>query len=190
MGARREDVRRANGIKIINEINGKLKFLYRKNRFLSPEVLRMFFSALVQPHLDYGSPAWYTNLTEKNEKKIQIMQSKCIRFCLRLGKMHHICEKDFRSINWLPTRKRVNQCINTITFKFVNNACLKQIFEFVPHCRIDIGNKFSKLKIPFRKTNKGQKTISFFGSSLWNSSPELIKKTDNLNTFNRNVKKY
>ena len=60
----------------------------------------------------------------------------------------------------------------------------------MPHCRIDAGNKFAKLKIPFRKAKKGQKAISFFGSSLWNSSPELIKKTDNLNTFNRNVKKY
>ena len=99
MGARREDVRRANGIKIINKKNGKLKFIYRKNRFLIPEVLRMLFDELVHPHLDYESPAWYTNLTEKTKNKIQIMQNKCIRFCLSLGKMHHICEADFRSIN-------------------------------------------------------------------------------------------
>ena len=107
--------------------------------------------------------------------------------------MHHISEEDFRLINWLPTSKRVDQCINTITFKFVNNTCpyyLKEIFEFAPHCRIDTRNKFAKLKIPFRKTNMGQKAISFVGPSLWNRLPELIKKTDNLNTFKRNVKNY
>ena len=82
-------------------------------------------------------------------------------------------------INWLPTSKRVDQCINTITFKLVNNTYpdyLKEVFEFAPHCRIDTRNKFAKLKTPFRKTNMGQKAISFVGPSLWNSLPELIKK--------------
>ena len=64
------------------------------------------------------------------------------------------------------------------------------MFEFAPQCRIDSRNKFAKLKIPFRETNMGQKAISFVGPSLWNSLPELIKKTDNLNTFKHNVKNY
>ena len=96
-------------------------------------------------------------------------------------------------INWLPTNKRVDQCINNVTFKFSNNTYpyyLKEIFEFAPHCWIETGNKIAKLKIPFRKTNMGQKAISFFGPSLWNSLPELIKKVDNLNTFTRSVKKH
>ena len=118
-------------LKVINNINGKLKFLYRKNRFLSPELRRMLCSALIQPHFDYACPVWHPNLTEKTKKKIQIMQNKCIRFCLRLDKMDHITDEDFRLLNWLPTSKRVDQCINTITFKFVNNTCpyyLKEIF--------------------------------------------------------------
>ena len=52
----------------------KVKFLYRKNRFLSPELRRMLCNALIQPHFDYACPAWYPNLTEKTKKKIQIMQ--------------------------------------------------------------------------------------------------------------------
>ena len=87
-----------------------------------------------------------------------------------MDKMHHISEEDFRSSNWLPTSKRVNQCINTITFKFVNNTCsyyLKEFFKFPPYCRID--------KIPFYRINIRQKAISFVVPSLWNSLPELIK---------------
>ena len=48
--------------------------------------------------------------------------------------------------------------------------------EFAPHCRIDRRNKFSKLKILFRKTNMGQKVMPFVGLSLWNILVELIKK--------------
>ena len=63
-------------LKVITKMNGKLKFLYRKNRFLSPELRRMLCNALIQPHFDYACPAWYPNLTEKTKKKIQIMQNK------------------------------------------------------------------------------------------------------------------
>ena len=39
-------------LKVLNKINGKLKFLYRKNRYLSPELQRMLCSVLIQPHFD------------------------------------------------------------------------------------------------------------------------------------------
>ena len=113
------------------------------------------------------------------------MQKKCISFCQRLDKMHHISEEDFRSINWLPTSKWVNQCISTTQFKFLN-----KIFEFASHCRIGRRNKLTKNKILSHKTNMGQKAISFSGSSLWNSLPELIKKTDYSNTFKQNFENY
>ena len=38
-------------LKVINEINGKLKFLYRKNRFLNIELRRMLCNAPFQPYL-------------------------------------------------------------------------------------------------------------------------------------------
>ena len=166
-------------LKVINKINCKLKFLYRKNKFLSPELRRMLCNALIWPHFHYACPAWYPNLTEKMKKEIQIIENKCTTFCLRLGKMHYISKEHFRLIHWLATSERVDQCIKAITFKFVNNTCphyLKEIFEFALHCRIDTRNKFAKLKIHFRKTNMGQKAISFIGPSLWNSLPEVFKK--------------
>ena len=57
--------------------------------------------------------------------------------------MHHIPEEDFKSISWLATSKRFNQCIGTITFEFVINTCpyyLKEIFEFASLCRTEERN--------------------------------------------------
>ena len=88
-------------VKMINKINEKLKFLYRKNRYLIKELRRMLCNALIQPHFNYACPAWYPNLNEKMQKKIQIMQNKFIRFCLKLDKMRHVSEEEFKSINWL-----------------------------------------------------------------------------------------
>ena len=102
-----------------------------KNRFFRPKFRRMFCNVLIQQHFDYTCLAWYRNFTEKKKKKIQIMKNKCIRFCLRLGKMHHMSEENFKLLNWLPNCERLDQCINNVTFKFVNNTCpyyLKEIF--------------------------------------------------------------
>ena len=112
---------------------GKVKFLYRKKIYLTKELRRMLCNTLIQPHFDYACPAWYPNLDEKAKMKIKIMQSKCIRLCLKLDKMHHISEEEFGLINWLPTSKSVDQCINAITYNFVNNTCpyyLNETFEF------------------------------------------------------------
>ena len=60
------------------------------------------------------------------------MQNKCICFCLKLDKMHHIFE-DFEMINWLPVDQRVQQSLNVTVFKYVNNACpyyMKEVFEY------------------------------------------------------------
>ena len=109
------------------------------------------------------------------------MENNYTRFCIRLDKMQHISLTEFRSINWLPARERVHQCINAITLKLVNKNCpfyLNEIFGFAPHCRIDTKNSFTELKHPFRKTNTGPKTLSYMGPFLWNNLPETIKKND------------
>ena len=119
------------------------------------------------------------------------MQNKCIRFCLRLDKMQNISLAEFRSINWLPTKEKVHQCINARTFKIVNKSCpfyLNEIFEFARYCRIDTRNSFAKLAHTFRKTNTGQKTLWYIGPPLRNNLPKTIKKPDNFNTIKNNVK--
>ena len=88
------------------------------------------------------------NLAPKSYRKIKIMQNKWIRFCLRLDKMQHISLTQFRLINWLPTKERVHQCINALTFKFVDNNCpfyLNEIFEFALPCWINTKNNFTVL---------------------------------------------
>ena len=178
---------------VINKINGKLKVLYRKNRYLTKELRRMLCNALIQLHFDYACPIWYRNLDEKTKKKIEIMQNKCICFCLKLGKMLHISKEVSGLINWLPTSKRVGQCINNITFNSVNNTCpyyLNKIFEFALHCRITTRNNFSKFKNHFRKTNMGQKQFLILVLLSGRACLTLLKKTSSLNTFKHNVKKH
>ena len=51
-------------LKVINKINSRLRFLYRKNRFLSPSLRRLLCNSLKQHYFDYACSACYPNLTK------------------------------------------------------------------------------------------------------------------------------
>lgn len=39
--------------------------------------------------------------------KLQVTQNKCIPFCLKLNLRQPIGAKEFKKINWLPTKERL-----------------------------------------------------------------------------------
>ena len=89
-------------LRVIEKINSILKFLYRKNWFLDVPLHRLLCNALIQPHFDYVCTTWYPNLSKKLNDKLQVTQSKCIRFCLKLQSREHISNEHFHKLNWLP----------------------------------------------------------------------------------------
>ena len=89
-------------LKIVCKINTRLKFLYRKNKFLSSQLRTLLCNALIQRHFDYACSVWYPNLNKKFKTKLQTLQSKCVRFCLQLDNNAHAGITESKQINWLP----------------------------------------------------------------------------------------
>ena len=185
-----------------DKVNARLKFLHRKNKYLTPNLRRLlcnaliqpqFCNALIQPHFDYACSAWYPNLSKKLKTRIQTSQNKCVRFCLQLYKMSHISQKEFETINWLPIKETYNQCVNSMVFKYFDNQYphyLNEIFMKAPESSSSLRNSYQKLQQPFRKTNTGQNALSFIGPALPNKVPKEIKRTTNLNAFKHSLKKH
>ena len=101
-------------LKFISKVNCRLRFLYRKNRFLLQPFYRLLYNALIQPYFDYECSAWYPNLNNRLKSKLQILQNKCISFYLNLNSRAHIGLTEFDKINWLPTNDRSKQCISNV----------------------------------------------------------------------------
>ena len=107
----------AMALKVMNKINGMLKFLYRKNRYLTLYLKQLLRNALIQPRLIYACSAWYSNLNKKFKRKLQTIQNRSIRYCLKLYKRSHIGIKYFEKINFLPVCERFNQYLCSNAFK-------------------------------------------------------------------------
>ena len=85
--------------------------------------------------------------------KLQVTQNKCIPFCLKLNSRQHIAAKEFKKINWLPAKERVEQRIATKAFNYWKGTSPRSHMA---------------LEIPLKNSNLGQNSISFIGSSIWN----------------------
>ena len=178
-------------LKVINKINAKLKFLYRKNKFLNPALKRLLCNALIQPHFDYACIAWQANLNQNLKKRLQVMQNKCVRYCLNLGNRAHIGFSEFKQINWLNTSDRFLQCICATSFNFFKGKCpeyMREVFDTAHQSNISTRFSYLKLNLPKRKTNMGQKTLSYLGPQQWNKLPNELKKCVSLNTFKHKIK--
>ena len=180
-------------LNVINKINSKLKFLYRKNKFLTPDLKRMLCNALIQPHFDYACSAWYPQLTMNLKKKIQVAQNKCIRFCLELENTAHIGYKEYVKINWLNTSQRFIQCLCTSAFKYFQGKCpeyMNEFFQVAHQSNITTRSSCMKLFHPFRRTNMGQNNISFLAPKEWNKLPLELKLCNTINTFKHKLKAF
>ena len=169
-------------LQIIKKIKTRLRFLYRKNRFLSHPLRRLLCNAIIQPHFDYGCSAY---LNKSLKKKLQTLQNKCICFCLNLNNRDHIGLTEFEKINWLPINNCFEQCISSTTFNFFNNrspAYMNDVFKLTDHPITKIRASFLKLIQPSRNTNYRQKTLSYLAPNIRNSLPVSLKVTEGLNT--------
>ena len=181
------------GLHVLNKLNSKLKFLYRKSRFLSLPLRRLLCNALIQPHFDFACTAWYLNLNQGIQKKLQTFQNKCIRFCLQLDNRTHIGIDEFKAINWLNVSDRFKQCVSASVFKFFHEKSptyMAEIYTPQTNNRISTRRSFLKLTQPSRRTKQGQKCLSYIGPSIWNKLPDKIKDSKNLNSFKHKFKDY
>ena len=159
-------------LNVVNKINNKLKFLYRKNSFLMPALRKLLHNALTQPHFDYAFSTWYPNLTRKLKHRIQTTQNKCMNFCLQLDKLKDTPHEELECLNWLPATW-FKQCVNIIIFKYFNEQCpnyLNEVFNVAIEDKFQLRGSFQKLKCPFHKTNTSQLALSYVGPTFWKNS--------------------
>ena len=131
---------------------------------------------MIQPHFYYTCSAWYPNVTQKLKKKLQVMQNKCIHFCLQLDKMSTISHKEFKLvITWFE------QSVISVVFKFINDSCqyyLDEVIEFAPKGNIILRNNF--LNNIFEIQTLVKKSLIFYWSFVLQSNPRDLKENRQL----------
>ena len=78
-------------------------------------------------------------------------------------------------------------------FQFPNDQCpdyFDELFCPVGETGVITRSSNNKLKVPFRKTKLGIKSLSYVGPNTWNNLPDNLKSPTSVNSFKHYIKKY
>ena len=179
---------------VLQKANARLKFLYRKKEFLTQHTMKLLVMSLIQCHFDYCCTIWYPGLTQMLKNKFKITQNKLIRLVLNLEPRSHIGSDHFRSLNWLPFNKHVDQIILCNVFKVKNGLYPDYLKEtFIPQDMVHQHNTRACARGAFaipEVKGFGSKSFSSLGCFLWNGLPAELTHLKRLSSFKTKVKKY
>ena len=97
-----------------------------------------------------------------------------------------------QSLNWPTVSDIIRGETATTVYKSLNGLVpeyLSSLFEKRSTRNVrELRNTETDLSIPLRKTNSGQRALSFRGPMLWNSLELDVKQAPSLATFKRRIK--
>ena len=196
---------------VISKANSRLKFLYRKSKFLTFHTRKLLVMSLIQCHFDYACSFWYPGLTQSLKTRLQTTQNKVIRFVLQMGNRSHVGQEQFSYLSWLPVSKRVEQImlchVHRVKYGLAPEY-LGEHFKPLPdvhgHCTrsnkvanpdsdyfaseftfADSG-RFSKPRVG----SFGLKTFTNNGINLWNNLPQDLRVIAEPYQFKGAIKKF
>lgn len=177
--------------KLLNKSASKLKFLYRNTRQLDFKIKKLLVLALVQCHFDYACSAWYSGLTVKIKNKMQVMQNNMIRFILCKPSRYHVTFNDFKKVDFLPVKLRVEQLKLNHMFNIINGIAPKylgsQIVMVHTQHTHETRASVRSCKVPSAKS-VARNSFFYTGIMLWNSLPLNIKMAETKRDFKQKVR--
>ena len=114
---------------------------------------------MIRTFFDYVCNAWYPNINKK--LKIRLRGAP--------NKFQRIKSKDFEKINWFSIHERVSRFCLCCVYKIFTKNCPNFFNEISLPLEINgvhTHSSYQKLIVPHRKTNAGQKALSYTGPSL------------------------
>ena len=177
--------------KVLSKVNGRLKFLIRKSKFLDLKTRISVVNAIIQCHFDYACSSWFSGLSASTKSKLQICQNKLIRFVLDLSPRTHIGWEHFKMTGWLPIEYRVHQLKLGHMFKiFDKEAPSYQLENFrllKEHHAYITRSSIHNFILP-GVNSAGRNSFYYTGAKLWNSLLGELKSITTLPHFKQCVK--
>jgi hypothetical protein len=97
--------------------------MYRKANCLYAETRKTLSMILIQCHFDYSCSSWYTGISQALKNKLQVAQTKTVRFIKSMRPRTSIKQTELSSLGFLNVKNRVKQLRLNHDHKIFNNAC-------------------------------------------------------------------
>ncbi len=146
--------------------------------------------AFVTARLDYGNSLLY-GLPDNQINRLQLIQNAAARVVAKIRKYDHITPIR-KELHWLPIKARIEFKILLLTWKALHGQAphyLSELLTIQTYNRQLRKGSQNLLKVPRTyKRTCGDRAFEKAAPQLWNSLPEKIRSTENLETFKSQLK--
>ena len=178
---------------VLRKANARLHFLYRHSSYLNERSRRLLCSALIQCHFDYCCSSWFSALSVKLKKRLQVTQNKVVRFILSMDPRAHVGQQELDKLGILNVKDRVTQLKLNHVYKIFYHVAP----DYICHNFIKVSDLYNH-STRGSMTNfvvpriKGPECNSFFYTAIseWNSLANNVKYSENFSQFKRAVKRH
>ena len=168
------------------KISSKIGILRRVKPFLTIDLSKTMFNAIVLPHFTYCDIIWASS-DETNISRLQKLQNTCARVILNENRRSHV-QPMLNSLSWMPiidlikyhTLVAVYKCTHGLVPSYLHNTFM-QISRI--HSYSTRQANLAHLYTRKPKLTKFKRSFTYRGVTLWNELPEHIRNTESLNYF-------
>ena len=172
------------------KVSRAIGFLKYSRKFLPQNTLSKMYSGIVEPHFRFCCSLWGCCGVTKLQT-LQKLQNRAARIVTK-SNFDTPSIGLIQSLNWPTVSDIIRGETATTVYKSLNGLVpeyLSSLFEKRSTRNVrELRNTETDLSIPLRKTNNGQRAISFRGPKLWNSLELDVKQAPSLATFKRRIK--
>jgi len=167
----------------------------RIRQYLTKQATEILVLSLVISHLDYCNAILY-GIADHELTKLQRIQNMCAKMVLQRRKFDSSKQALF-DLHWLPIKYRINFKIVCYMYNCHTSRAPGYLKELLtPYAPSRTGMRSADrldgcYVVPFNKRKTFcDRSFSTIGPKLWNVLPPYIRKSDNINTFKKNLKTY
>lgn len=177
----------------IEHINTKMikgnALLAKLRHYVPDTVLKNFYNAQIQPHLDYGALVWGTSaqthiskIAKSHEKSIKIMNFK---------KKDDLPLPLFKHAKILPLDMNTKFIQGKFIWKLVHGQSTERMQGmFLENGVVQSQRSLWKLLLPCKRTDFGTRFITFSAVKQWNAIPNNIISINRFSYFKKEYKKF
>ena len=148
--------------------------------------------ATVISRLDYHN-GLLSGISERLLRRLQVLQNNAARLVTQTPRRAHITPVLF-DLHWLPVRHRISYKLLLIIHKTLHSShspsYLKDLLcNYAPSRTLRSQNC---VLLTEQRTNKtiGERTFQYHAPKLWNSIPQSLRETTQIEKFKRDLKTY
>ncbi len=173
------------------KISQRLGVLRRVRSFLTEDITKNLFNAMVMPLFDYCDVI-YAKTDNTSLNKLQRLHNRGGKLILRVGKDTATTDVQAQ-LRWIPLAKRVIYHTNILTYKCLTGLApeyLSRYFKYVDHPYQTRYREQHMLYVPKPKTELMKRAFRYNGAINWNLIPITCKNAETLNSFKSMVLKH